>query len=539
MANQRSHRSARKGSPSPQESPGSSCVGSPAPTLLNAEVLCDLLGGAVVARSLLHVLHDHIVTPGLDSTHSPLGTCSGGAEQRQWGSSQAGEGRVGGSQRQASAGDERSRNPAPPLPVRRCIIGTVFPGQSDDVIAEFHAALNDAAGVFGIARNGLRPTAAVLRHATAEAGLGPDDLVHLTLRADEGTDGPRAAFAAWQSGDLDEKLGDSGPVAMQIGHQWLIHVYHLWENDFRKRIARERGLDYRDNESNKSPRTELSNQYFADLGYMRHDILKNKGIASQKNSGRCKDLCWFDDGERILVTESHVYQFMEGFGLAYPASGRPSASDAKYRFHGLFESPAPAGVFVDARFGKILVAQTRAIDGEPVVVAAEKIRDELRGRTITLTGRNRQVEAEVVAVGSVDSDDSVLLIGMRVAPNFYEEVRSGVTQLMLRLGSEVSWQPTRTAVPVHWVRADLLLIEVTTSENQYYSLEPFQALIGAERTLVSTAGDLYRAVVVDAQYKLKDDPRVLQLYLRANPRLALAVKERTVSLRLPFIFHDS
>jgi hypothetical protein len=355
-------------------------------------------------------------------------------------------------------------NLSPPSPVRRCIISAVLLGDPDDVIAEFHAALNDAAGVFGIARHGLPPTAAVLRHATAEAGLGPDELVHLTLRADTGVEGPRSAFAAWQSGDLDEKLGDSGPVAMQIGHQWLIHVYHhLWENNFRKRIALDRGLDYHDN---KSPKTGLSSQYFADLGYMRHDILKNKSIASRENTGRCKELRWFHDGERILVTERHVYQFMEGFGLVYPASGQPSSSDIKYRFHGLFESPAPTSIFVDNEFGKILVARTRAVDGDPVAV--EKIRGELQGRRIILAGWNRQAEAEVVAVGGVMGDDTVLLIGMRVDTNIYEEVRAGATQLTLRLGGQVPWQPTRTAVPVHWVRADLLLVEVTAPENQYY-----------------------------------------------------------------------
>jgi hypothetical protein len=50
---------------------------------------------------------------------------------------------------------------------------------------------------------------------------------------------------------------------------------------------------------------------------MRNDVVHHGGIAQKKNSGRCEVLRWFESGDRMLVRQARVLEFMEHLGLTF------------------------------------------------------------------------------------------------------------------------------------------------------------------------------------------------------------------------------
>ena len=52
-----------------------------------------------------------------------------------------------------------------------------------------------------------------------------------------------------------------------------------------------------------------------DFHKIRNDLLKNRGVAQDKNCGKCKTLRWFRPGERIHLTLDHVFEFLHLLGL--------------------------------------------------------------------------------------------------------------------------------------------------------------------------------------------------------------------------------
>jgi len=120
---------------------------------------------------------------------------------------------------------------------------------------------------------------------------------------------------------LPGRLANDGTVARQAGHQWVVSVYHLWENRFRAEIAADRGLN---------SMRDLKNQHMADLAKIRHDLLKCRGFATTGNTGKCLALKWFNVGDEILIQDWMVYEFMEAFGVVYPGAGEIDWDRVRY-----------------------------------------------------------------------------------------------------------------------------------------------------------------------------------------------------------------
>ena len=129
-------------------------------------------------------------------------------------------------------------------------------GTNLDVVDEFRALLNDASAVFGISRSALPTILRQLQEFARVTGMQQDELIHLTAAGRSPSEGPGDAFAAWPLKHLPGRLANHGTVARQAGHQWVVSVYHLWENRFREEIALDRGLD---------SMGDLKNQHMADL----------------------------------------------------------------------------------------------------------------------------------------------------------------------------------------------------------------------------------------------------------------------------------
>ncbi|MFL6091092.1 MAG: hypothetical protein ACJ71Z_13240 [Aeromicrobium sp.] len=101
--------------------------------------------------------------------------------------------------------------------------------------------------------------------------------------------------------ELTERDGDASVV---LGQQWLVAFYQDWEDDLRPRLASALGI----------PTNRIDEPVFGDLRLMRHDIIHKGGIATPRNTGRCRVLHWFSAGERIRVRDEHFRELQEAVG---------------------------------------------------------------------------------------------------------------------------------------------------------------------------------------------------------------------------------
>ena len=94
-------------------------------------------------------------------------------------------------------------------------------------------------------------------------------------------------------------------VAAQLAYKaWLVLIAGLWER-FRKSTE----LHKKD-----GPRHGVQAALYGDLQKIRNDVLKNGGVASNKNSSRCEILRWFEEGETIRFKLDHVLEFLHRMG---------------------------------------------------------------------------------------------------------------------------------------------------------------------------------------------------------------------------------
>lgn len=186
---------------------------------------------------------------------------------------------------------------------------------ADDVMVAFGAFLNDAAGTYGYALTGVQLTRRQVQGSLDFAGPGwADTPIEMTTPPLDAA-GRSETFHAWPQSVVLERLSDGGFVAQQIGHQWLLLVFHEWEDEFRPRLAEARGI----------PVDEVRDPVLGDLRLMRNDIVHHRGRATEHNSGRCAQLRWFQAGDVMLIDRRMVWEVMDAFGLTFPApeEGRP------------------------------------------------------------------------------------------------------------------------------------------------------------------------------------------------------------------------
>jgi hypothetical protein len=170
---------------------------------------------------------------------------------------------------------------------------------------EWHERLNHLAFTFGLATRGIA-LASDRYSNTIDSSLTTDQsATHLAIRKPGDT--PVTVYATWQSRKLPELMTPDGPIARELGRQWVVTVDSLWDATYRSRIAAEMGLpNYK---QHKVP-------VMADMRQIRNDIVHHSAIATQRNSGRCKLLGhWISVTEEISITEFMVVEFMELWGL--------------------------------------------------------------------------------------------------------------------------------------------------------------------------------------------------------------------------------
>jgi hypothetical protein len=172
--------------------------------------------------------------------------------------------------------------------------------------AEWHERLNHLAFALGLATRGLAIASKEYSTTINSAATTDKRETHLAIRKPGAA--PVTVYATWPSRELLELMIADGPIARELGRQWAVTVDSLCHASYRCRIAAEAGL----------PR-DKSYPVMTDLRRIRNDIVHHRGVATERNSGKCKLLAhWICVGEEIVITEFMVAEFMELSGLTSP-----------------------------------------------------------------------------------------------------------------------------------------------------------------------------------------------------------------------------
>jgi hypothetical protein len=179
---------------------------------------------------------------------------------------------------------------------------------SQRVADEFFDKLNELAGNHAIALVGVAMSLDVIEARAADVNV-TDESMNLVGYGDPNTD-EGFFWQAWPLKTMVERLGPDGPVVRSIGQQWVVSVAAQWNENYRQQFADAEGL---------ADKNEIKEPIMADLNRMRNDILKHRGIATRRNTGRCEQLKWFEPGDPIHVMPVHIVEVMDTYGLVHPA----------------------------------------------------------------------------------------------------------------------------------------------------------------------------------------------------------------------------
>ena len=103
----------------------------------------------------------------------------------------------------------------------------------------------------------------------------PDPVVLIGINPPNNPDTP--PYARWRLSEALKQIEPNGAVVTRLGHQWIMSLYALWEDEYRPGLAAVHGRSVDDEKYD----------LLGDLRYMRYDVVHHCGIATSGNSGRC------------------------------------------------------------------------------------------------------------------------------------------------------------------------------------------------------------------------------------------------------------
>ena len=115
--------------------------------------------------------------------------------------------------------------------------------------------------------------------------------------------------------DLNDFLARNGETEQLAFKGWVEQVYNcIWDSDHRNKLQ-----DSLEGCGIIPPEADP----IGDFRRIRNDLIHKHGLASTKNSGKCKVLTWFKPGESIILGMRHVFDFLNQMGMmssspAYP-----------------------------------------------------------------------------------------------------------------------------------------------------------------------------------------------------------------------------
>ena len=110
--------------------------------------------------------------------------------------------------------------------------------------------------------------------------------------------------------DVDTLLGPTGKAAQLAYRGWIDHIATIWEHTYRRRIKEEMEV--------LVPSAQFILPKMAALGdlqHIRNDFAHHFPTATDGESGKCLKLTWFKSGDPLVLTMTHVLDFLNHLGL--------------------------------------------------------------------------------------------------------------------------------------------------------------------------------------------------------------------------------
>ena len=103
----------------------------------------------------------------------------------------------------------------------------------------------------------------------------------------------------------ETEFGHSGRLAQLAYIGWVAAIDGVWEQ-YRTNPP----FDKKESDLRYGQQADL----FGDLHKIRNDLLKHRGIAQARNTGRCTVLKWFRTGQHMVMSLEHVLTFLHQLG---------------------------------------------------------------------------------------------------------------------------------------------------------------------------------------------------------------------------------
>jgi len=105
------------------------------------------------------------------------------------------------------------------------------------------------------------------------------------------------------------KSTNPGGEVQQLAYKgWVAEVNRLWEDKYRPEL---RNIFKASGVTNT---IDPLSQLMGDFNLVRNDFIHGSGTSSRRGAGRCQELKWFKSGQSIVLTTSHVFDFLSRFG---------------------------------------------------------------------------------------------------------------------------------------------------------------------------------------------------------------------------------
>lgn len=111
-------------------------------------------------------------------------------------------------------------------------------------------------------------------------------------------------------GEIFDGIEEDGFFKQRLADSIIIYLFHLWEEKYREKLILPNGKSAAQN-----------SDLMGDLRLIRNCIIHNKRIGNESIE-RCKILHWFSKGDKIVITQDHIYElwkrlFQEYFQILF------------------------------------------------------------------------------------------------------------------------------------------------------------------------------------------------------------------------------
>jgi len=165
-----------------------------------------------------------------------------------------------------------------------------------DALTEFTSRLDEVYGLYLDATQGFRGNSELIARLQSEARhLVPDPAKQdeLPFIVGRGDPNDKASVVLHQTtqGRFKQRNVEAGPNDRLLAQYFVVLVFHLWEHEYRPRIAKVLGV---------SGPEDLELDIFGDVRLIRNEILKNKARLSRQTTRRLRILTDLSEGQIFL-----------------------------------------------------------------------------------------------------------------------------------------------------------------------------------------------------------------------------------------------